>query len=174
AEQGISEDDVNVISRATFGIDPLINGEVDVLAAWITNEGIMVREAGFEPNFILLSDYGVDTYDFVVFTTQDMVDNRPEVVNGFVDGLLAGIQDVISDPNKAIDYTLKYGPDLDRDQQFARLQATLPLMNVPNSTPGLMDSEIWEANQQLLLENDVTESEIDLSTVFTNRFVEGS
>lgn len=174
AEQGMSEEDVNVISRATFGIDPLINGEVDVLAAWITNEGIMVGEAGFEPNFILMSDYGADTYDFVVFTTQDMVDNRPEIVNGFVDGLLAGIQDVISDPDKAVDYTLKYAPDLDRDQQFARLQATLPLLNVPNSTPGLMDGEIWASNQQLLLDNDVIESDIDLSTVFTNRFVEGS
>lgn len=174
AEQGLSTEDVNTVSRATFGIEPLINGEIDVLAAWINNEGIMVREAGFEPNFILMSDYGIDTYDFVVFTTQDMVDNHPETVDGFVDALLAGMHDVISDPDKAIDYTMKYGTDLNRDEQFARLQATLPLMNVPNATPGLMDDGIWAANQQLLLENDVIDSEIDLSAVFTNRFVEGS
>jgi NitT/TauT family transport system substrate-binding protein len=57
---------INTIPRATFGIDPLLNGEVDALGGWIINEGQLVREAGHEPNIILVSDYGIESYDFLI------------------------------------------------------------------------------------------------------------
>ncbi len=51
---------VNTIPRVSFEIDPLLNGEVDVLGGWTINEGQQLREAGHEPHFILFSDYGIE------------------------------------------------------------------------------------------------------------------
>jgi len=54
--QGIDPTKVNTIPRATFGVDPLLKGDVDALVGWVINEGVQVREAGQEPSFMLMSD----------------------------------------------------------------------------------------------------------------------
>ncbi len=174
AQQGIGLDEVTIVSRTSFGVDPLINQEVDVLAGWIINEGIQVQEAGFEPNFILLSDYGIDEYSFIVFTTEKMINEQPEIVNAVVDAISQGMQDVIDDPEKTIDLVMKYAPDLDRAQQLNRLYAMLPLLNLPNTPLGQMDEVIWTGNVQLMVDNDVIAESVDPSEAYTNRFVEGN
>lgn len=159
--EGISPDDVTIVPRTSFGIDPLIDGDVDVLGGWIINEGIQIQEAGFEPTFILLSDYGIDEYSFTVFTTEEMINTQPEVVNAVVDSIVKGMEDTIANPEQAIDYVLKFAPELNREEQQTRLYAMLPLMNIPNTALGLMDGNIWESNNQLLLDNSVIDSEIE-------------
>jgi ABC-type nitrate/sulfonate/bicarbonate transport system substrate-binding protein len=84
----------------------------DVLAGWIINEGVMVREAGKEPQYILFSDYGFDTYDILIFTSEDTVKNRPDVVERFLRATFAGMQDVIADPQKAAEAVLSYNDQL--------------------------------------------------------------
>jgi NitT/TauT family transport system substrate-binding protein len=99
---------INTIPRETFGIDPLLNGEVDAVGGWIINEGQQVREAGHEPNIILFSDYGIDSYDFLVFTTEDVIANQTEVVAQFMRALRQGLQDTVSNPDKAAELALSY------------------------------------------------------------------
>jgi len=171
-QQGIDIDSITLVPRTTFGVEPLVNGDVDLLAGWLINEAVMVEEAGFEVNFILLSDYGLDDYNFVIFTSQDMVDNRPEVVDRFVRGFLAGLQDTISSPEKAIDAVLKYNSALDRQGQLSRLEVMLPLINPPGKPLGIMELGVWEQSQDVLLSLEILSEPIDLNTVFTNRFLD--
>ncbi|MDX2076480.1 MAG: ABC transporter substrate-binding protein [bacterium] len=171
-QQGIDVESVTILPRTTFGVEPLINGETQVLAGWLINEGVMIEEAGFESNFMLLSDYGLDDYDFVIFTSQEMLDTQPQLVERFLRGYLAGLQDTIGNPTQAAKYVLKYDSTLNLDGQLARLEAMLPLINPPGTPLGLMDMRVWEQSQAILLEQQALAVPIDLTTIFTNDFIE--
>jgi NitT/TauT family transport system substrate-binding protein len=157
--------------RTSFGVDPLLNDEADALMGWIINESVLLEEAGETPNNILFSDYGIENYNFVLFTTEDMIANRPATVQNMVTGLLQGVEFVISNPEKAIEYTLEYNSELDSDAQLRRLQATIPLMNVPGITVGHMAPEIWQFMAELLQEQGIVDETFDVSAVYTLDFL---
>lgn len=172
ASQDIDPTTVNTVSRETFGIDPLFNGDVDVLGGWLINEGVQVEEAGSDYNFILMSDYGVDSYDFVIFTTEDMIANNPDIVEGFLQALTLGLRDFIHSPQQAAEVTVTYNSDLDYDGQLRRIEAMIPLVNIYGQNPGEMDPAVWDFTQEVLLENGVLDKPIDLATVYDTSLLE--
>jgi NitT/TauT family transport system substrate-binding protein len=170
--QGIDTADVNIVPRPGFGVDPLLNGDVDALVGWIFNEGVLVQEAGLEANFLLLTDYGIPGYNNLVFTTEQMINDHPDVVEGVVRALVAGIQDVIDNPDQAIDYTLQYNDTLDRDQQLRRLQASIPLIQPARTQVGTMDEAVWQDIETIMLDVGLLTESVDVNTVFTSRFLD--
>lgn len=171
SEQGIDPASVNTIDRTDFGIDPLLNGDVDVLAGWIINEGVMVEEAGKTPSFILPSDYGIETYDFILFTTDDMIKNKPDVVEKFVRATIAGINDVTANSSQAVDFTLSYAPDLDKAQQQRRLDSMLALIRPAGAQVGMMQPEVWQTTQDVMIQQGALSKPVDLTTVYTLDFL---
>lgn len=169
--QEIDSSSLQIEPRVTFGIDPLLTGETDVLVGWIINEGVALEEAGQSVNSILMSDYGVDTYDFVLFTTEDMVANQPDIVQRFVDSIVQGIEFIVTNPQQAIEHTLSFNEALVAEEQLLRLEATIPLMNVPGTQIGGMDPEIWQFTYDLLRQQDVVDETFDISSVYTLDFV---
>jgi NitT/TauT family transport system substrate-binding protein len=172
ATQKIDQSKVNFVPRTSFGVDPLLNGDVDVLGGWIINEGVQIKEAGKEPSFLLMSDYGVDTYDFVVFTTEKMIQERPELVQAMVASIVDGMKDVIANPAQAAEYAVAYGKDLKLDGQRRRVEASIPLMNPAGTKPGNMSAETWTLTQQILLDQKVLDKPIDLTKVYTLTFLD--
>jgi len=169
--QDIDPTSVNTVARTSFGIDPLVNGEVDAFGGWIINEGVALQESGADPNFLLLSDYGIDIYDLLIFTTEDMVANNPDKVERFLRASLAGLQDVIDDPEKAIDTTLTYDEKLVREEQLRRLQAFIPLIQPAGTQLGMMQPEVWQFNYQLLRDNSVLSEDQDVTKAYTLDFL---
>lgn len=169
--QGIDPASVNTVDRKDFGIDPLLKGDVDVLAGWIINEGVMVQEAGEKPSYILPSEYGVESYDFIIFTTNDMVKNHPDVVQRFVKATVAGIDDVVANSSQAVDYTLKFAPKLDKSQQQRRLDAMLALIHPAGTQIGMMQPEVWQNTYKVLNEEEPLPRPIDVTTVYSLDFL---
>lgn len=171
-DQGIDLADVNIIARTDFGIDPLLDGSVDALVGWIINEGVAMREADAEPGFMLFSDYGIPNYATVIFTTEDMINNSPALVERFLRATIAGFEDVVEDPEAATDATLTYNDQLDRQQQLNRLQASLPLLQPARARIGLMDAATWDSIYQILREAGVLTVEVDPSLAFNTTFLD--
>jgi NitT/TauT family transport system substrate-binding protein len=169
--QGVNPDDIEIVSRTEFGVEPVLNGNADSVMGWIINESVLIEEAGATPNNILFSDYGIDNYNFVLFTTEDMIANRPETVQHMVTGLLQGVQFVVSNPEKAIEHTLAIAPELNAEDQLRRLQAAIPLLNVPGVPIGSMDPEIWEFTADLLKTQGAIDEDFDVTQAYTLQFV---
>lgn len=172
SSQNVDLAKVKLLKRTSFGIDPLLSGEVDSLVAWVINEGVQVREAGREPTYILASDYGVDTYDFVIFTTEQVIKERPDEVERFLRAVLKGIKDVIANPAQGAAYAVTYNPKLKQAGQEQRLNATIPLINPSGTRLGEMRMEIWKFTQDMMLEGKSLERPIDLNTVYTMTFLD--
>ena len=172
--QGIDPDAVVSTPRTSFGVEPLLSGEVDAMVAWVINEGVQLREAGHEPRFLMASDYGVDTYDFVLFTTEQTLAERPELAQRLVRGLVRGLGDVIADPERSADQVLSYAPQLDRAGQLERLRASIPLISPAGSRPGMMQADIWALTQGMMIEQGALSAPIDLERAYTLSLVEQS
>lgn len=170
--QGIDKSQVTLVPRTDFGVDPLINGDVDALVGWIINEGVQVQEAGKTPSYLLLSDYGIPDYNFLLFTTGKMITDHPDVVQRFVDAMVAGMDDVVGNPEQAIEYTLKYDATLDHDQQLRRLEAAIPLIKPAGVEVGTMQLSVWESIQKVMLDAGLLTQEVDLSKAFNSSFLE--
>ncbi|HEU4328410.1 MAG TPA: ABC transporter substrate-binding protein [Roseiflexaceae bacterium] len=172
AAQGLDPASITTVPREGFGIEPLTGGKVDALVAWRINEGVMLSETGQTPSIMMFSDYGVETYDLVLFTTEQEITQRPDVVQRVVVAVMQGTQDVLDNPEQAVQYALTYNSKLDSAGQLRRLQASLPLINPAGSSPGQMQAEVWEATQKLLIDYKILQQPVDLKTAYTTRFLD--
>jgi NitT/TauT family transport system substrate-binding protein len=169
--QGLDASAIQVTPRTTLGIESLINQEVDGMMAWYINEGIALEESGYEANYILLSDYGVDTYPSIIFTTESIIAEKPELVERFLRALIAGMNDTLNDPKKAAELTMLYNNSLDFEEQHRRLQAALPYFKNAGNHPGMMDTAVWEATYQIMIDQGVLTTPLDIQAVYDLTFL---
>jgi NitT/TauT family transport system substrate-binding protein len=139
--------------------------------AWVINEGVQLREAGHDPAIVLLSDYGVETYDLVLFTTERMIAEHPDVVTRLLRASLQGWQDTVANPGQAATLTLAYDEKLNLDGQRRRIEAALPLVSPAGGHLGAMDSAVWQTTQKVLLDQKVLAQPIDLNRAYTQTFL---
>ena len=57
---------------------------------FVTNEPFQLELAGVKPNVFLLADYGYDDYAYTIETSRAMVDQKPELVQRFVNATIEG------------------------------------------------------------------------------------
>lgn len=151
---------------------PIIVVADHALGGWIINEGVLVREAGIEPNFILPSDYGINFYQTIIFTTQEMIAEHPDTVERFLRGLIQGYEDVVAQPQQAVELALTYNDSLVPEEQERRFQAWLPVMNPAGSSIGMMKSATWAQMHQIMLDGDRLDKPLDVEAAYDTTFLE--
>jgi NitT/TauT family transport system substrate-binding protein len=173
--QGVALDSVNIVSRTDFGVEPLTSGAVDGLVAWRINEGVSLEEQGIEPVVFLFSDYGIDNYEFVLFTTRERVEQNPALVQAVVNTVQSAVEATAADPAKAIEHTRSFAPDLDVQAQRLRLEATILLMRSADRTFRVtMTPEVWQTTYQALLAEGRLAEGLDVTQAYTNQFAEAA
>jgi NitT/TauT family transport system substrate-binding protein len=133
---------------------------------------VQLHEAGINPNVMMLSDYGVDSYEVVLFTSEKMIAEHPDAVKGIVQATVQGTRDVVDDPNQAASLVLAYNGKLDLDGQRRRIQATIPLLNPPGAQLGMMQPAIWKLTYQMMLDQHVLTQPVDLDRTATSKFLD--
>jgi ABC-type nitrate/sulfonate/bicarbonate transport system substrate-binding protein len=155
-----------------FDLTPLLTGTVDVWPGYLINEVLAAREKGFAVNVVSPSDYGIDLYADTLFTTEKMLQEKPEVVAKFVAATLKGWAAAIASPEEAAKVTVKFGTNLTYDHELAMIKASLALLQ-PDSKPiGAMDGESWSAAQDLLIKAGFQKSPVDVAKAFTSKFLQ--
>jgi len=150
-----------------FGlVDPLVNGELDVRTGFVTNEPVILRQQGYEVNIILPSDYGIDLYSNVIFTTEDTLANKPDLVEDFLRATLMGFDDAIDDPKSAAELSVSHNAELNLDNELASMQASLPLLRPAGRSSGMMEAQAWEMTHRILLDQGVLAAPIDYEAAF--------
>ncbi len=104
----------------TFNSAPFIANPKSIQQGYATSEPFAVeKEGGFEPNVFLLADYGFSTYATTIEAMQKTIDERPQVVQCFVDGSAKGWYNYLYGDNKAGNEMIKKdNPDI-TDEQIA-------------------------------------------------------
>ncbi len=171
-QAGIDQSKVKLVVTEDYSVGSLTSGAMDVYSGFAMNEAVDAKLRGLDVNLILPQDYGVSIYANVLFSRQQTLDERSDVVQRFVRATFKGYQYAIEHPDEAGDLALKYDKTLDVAFQRASMQAEIPLIDTGDVPIGTMDSPVWQNTNDILVQQGLIKSQVDLSTVFTNKFVE--
>ena len=166
--------DTSRIQESPVGADltPFLSGEVDVYPGFIINEPNAVRRAGYDIHVILASDYGVNMYADTLFTTEETLAQRPELVQRFVRASLYGWQYAVEHADETVDTVMLYAPDSERSHQESMLDVAVHFIIPGGVRIGEMDAAVWQEMQATLLEYGVIDTPVDLERLYTDEFVE--
>ncbi|GIK66137.1 MAG: myristoyl transferase [Chloroflexota bacterium] len=169
---GMDISDVEQVSLTDYSTAPLVNGEVDVMSVFVTNELITLQAQGVAYNLILPSDYGVELYSNVIFTTEQMIQDHPERVEALLRAVFKGYQHAIDNPAEAAKLSVARNANLTVENETASMVASIPLLNVPGSALGNMRPESWAFTMQMLLDAGALSEALDITQAYDLSFIE--
>lgn len=85
----ITIDDLEVLPHS-FDTNDLIEGKVDLMTAYSTNEPFILKEKGYESKIFNPKDYGFDFYEELIFTTNKYNNKNPKTVKDFYAASIKG------------------------------------------------------------------------------------
>jgi len=156
----------------SFDLTRFYNGEVQVWAGYIMNQPVDARLAGHEVTIFFPDDYGVHTYDDIVFTSEEVIRRNPVLIERWLRAALKGWRYAIEHPEEATQITLKLDSSLEREKQMAMLLASIPLIHTGQHPIGWMSPAVWEETVEVLLDQKILPRPLDLNKAYTTRFLE--
>jgi NitT/TauT family transport system substrate-binding protein len=157
-------------SIANFLADPNYIQQI-----FVTSEPYFVTKAGGSFRNMLISSAGYDPYR-VLFTRNDLIEQRPEVVAKFVRATIKGWKEYLRDPAPANAMILKLNPAQNPEQMQYTLQALKDgsFITGPDASGGdigKMNAARWAANNEQLTSLGVIRKPIDPTTAYTLKFL---
>jgi len=162
----------------TFNSAPFLANKKSAQQGYVTSEPFAIeKEGGFVPNQFLLADYGFDTYSTTIETMQKTIDERPKVVECFVDGSAKGWYNYLYGDNKAANELIKAAnPDM-KDEQLAFSLAQMKKFGIVDSGDaeklgiGAMTDEHMQSFYDKMVKANVLKPGIDIKKAYTLQFV---
>jgi NitT/TauT family transport system substrate-binding protein len=75
----------------TFNAQPFLADKQSAMQGYVTSEPYAIEKQGrFKPKIFLLAEYGFNPYSTLIETRRDLVENKPELVQRFVDASIIG------------------------------------------------------------------------------------
>jgi NitT/TauT family transport system substrate-binding protein len=109
----------------TFNAAPFIADPNAAQQGYVTAEPFAIRrEGGFDPVVLLMADAGYDSYSTLIQARVELVEERPEVVQAFVDASILGWVDYLyGDPTPGNALILEDNPDMTKEQIAYSIEA---------------------------------------------------
>jgi NitT/TauT family transport system substrate-binding protein len=92
----------------TFNPQPFLADKKTAMQGYVTSEPYAVEKAGrFKPKIFLLADHGFGSYSTLIETRRDLVENKPDLVQRFVDASAIGWMNYLYGDNAAANARIK-------------------------------------------------------------------
>jgi NitT/TauT family transport system substrate-binding protein len=172
AQNGLAQSDVT-IQPQQVALTPFLDRQVDVVAATLYNEMNTIKARKVSVNIIAAEDSGITMPRDPLMTSEKVIQERPKLVQGFVNATLRGWKYAFQNKKETIDVLLRVAPTLDRAHQEAMLVSAeeVTLAGTGKSQGiGYIDMPAVEKAHKVLLDNKAIDSPIDLSKAFDDRF----
>ncbi|GAA1802115.1 ABC transporter substrate-binding protein [Nesterenkonia flava] len=127
---GVDPSTVTVVP-VEYDPSPLIDGEVDGFFAYVINESITVELLGHETTDLLLSTNGLPFVAEAFITTEEMIEENPELIKDFLAAEILGWKDAITDPEEGARLAVEeYGAhlDLEMDKELRQAEVQIDLV----------------------------------------------
>ncbi len=162
----------------TFNSQPFIVNSQSAMQGYVTSEPYAVEKAaGFKPGITLLADYGFNSYSTLIETRREIVDNKPDLVQRFVDASVIGWYNYLYGDNKPANAMIKQlNPDM-TDELLAYSVAKMKEYGIVNSGDslkngiGAMTDERMASFFDKMVRAGVVRRDIDYRQAYTLRFI---
>mgnify|MGYP001600509543 FL=1 len=145
------------------------------MPGFVINHWLLLKEQGNTANIIDPHDYGIDSYAFVIFTTDGFIKKDPKVVKDFVNATLYGYAWAIENKEKATRLAMSFNPVLKESNYGHELNQLVVgekyFLPTSASKLGCMQDNVWKQSYERLKEQGLLEKEFDYRDAFTTKFV---
>jgi NitT/TauT family transport system substrate-binding protein len=161
-----------------FNPGPFLADKASAQQGYLTSEPYEIqKQTGWEPKVFLLADNGFNPYSTMITTTQAMIDQKPDLVQRFVDASIEGWYNYLyGDNTRANELIKKDNPEM-TDGQLAYSLAKLKEYGIAESAEaldsgiGCMTDAKYKAFYDELVSIKVLKTDTDYTKAYTTRFV---
>jgi len=147
----------------TFSATALLNGEVEAISAYVTDEPMMLHQLGIPYQQFNPRSSGIDFYGDSFFTTRERVDRYPEEVKAFRDATVRGWIYAMKHPAEIIDLILEeYPTRKSREALFFEYEQMRDLMYPELIPVGYMYEGRWRHIMQTYVQLGMMEEAVSL------------
>ena len=145
AKNKIAEKDVNIIPIGSE-MTPLLTGQVDAVTGWLTNT-TQLKALGADRVDLRLWDTGVRLYALPYYTTNQMLQTRPDVLQRFLRATARGWAYANKNRDAATELLVKEYPNLNGPDERLAADALFAFAYSPLTQAngwGTMDRAVWQ------------------------------
>ena len=167
---GLNPDNVEQV-RVSFDPRVLSEGQVDILAVFISNEPGQLDRIGYKTKLFDPSDYGIPALGLTYISTVDQLKKDPETIRRFVKAALHGIEYAQNNRSEAVDIVMKYAPQEVREQQTFMLETELARAQTEQTRAnglGYQTEAQWQRLADTLAEYGVIARGFDVKQAFSS------
>ena len=176
AEHGFKDEQLKPYA---FNVGPFLADKKSAQQGYSISEPISIKaQAGFDPVVHLLADNGFSTYSTIIETRADLVKNKPEMVQKFVDASLIGWYNYLYGDNKAAnEMIMKANPDT----SAANIAGSIELMKklgivdsgdaLQNGIGSMSTLRVKDFYDKMVKAGLYKAGDVDLGKVATTQFV---
>ena len=168
-----------LVQEVRVGFDPriLVQGKVDVLAVFKSNEPDTIRGLGFDVVQFDPSAFGVPALGLTYIAREDLIAQEPELIARFLKAALKGLEYSFAHPEETLDIVLRYADKEDRDHMrfmLAAEQADAVSAVTGEHGLGWMTLQQWQQFHDLLVRYDALAGAVEVEQAFTTQFLEAA
>jgi putative riboflavin transport system substrate-binding protein len=172
---GLKESDVQIREIGFTQVQALTQKQVDAAVGYTNNEPVQLKALGQSITTINVFDT-VDLVSNGLVTDEKTLKENPDLVRSVSRAFVRGVQDVVAKPDEAVTLCIPYIPGSadKRDQLRAVLDATIPLMQSPNTAQqgyGYSNPATWQNSAVLLRKLGVLGSDVDVTKSYSNDYL---
>jgi NitT/TauT family transport system substrate-binding protein len=162
----------------TFNMAPFLADRNAIQQGYITSEPFAIRQAsGINPVVLLIADAGYEPYSTTIDARKQMVDEKPDLVQRFVNATIEGWYEYLNgDPGPANALIKRDNPEMD-DAKIAFAIQAMKDNGIAISGDaerlgiGAMTDARWERFLRQTVEYQLNPADLDFRKAYTLRFV---
>jgi NitT/TauT family transport system substrate-binding protein len=166
------------IRSYTFNMAPWLLDRTAIQQGYLSSEPYQVKmEGGVEPQVYLLADAGYPSYSTLVLASQKLIDQKPDVVQAFVDATIEGWYSYLhGDPTPGNALIRKDNPEM-TNGTIAYGIARMKEYGIADSGDavklgiGAMTAERWKTFFDTMVAEGVYPADLDQTKAYTLAFV---
>jgi len=152
--------------------------DIDGMFGYVSTIRAALAALGVDANTILrfmpFADHAPELFGSCLMASRRLVEREPEALAALVRALRRGVDDMLADPEAALDAVLRRRPDASRDAEALRLRTTLAIEMAALTRPGFtggVDEARLIASIDLIARSRRLPRIPHANEIFTNRFL---
>ena len=174
AKYGYTDDQIRAY---TFNMAPFLADKSTIQQGFLTSEPLKAEKAGVKPVVHLLADNGYVSYATTLETRSQMVKERPDVVQRFVNATIEGWYSYLyGDRTAANKLIQQHNPEMD-DEQLAYSHSKMLQFGIVDSGDalklgiGAMTDARWKEFADSMIKAGVYPADLEVSKAYTTQFI---
>jgi signal transduction histidine kinase/ABC-type nitrate/sulfonate/bicarbonate transport system substrate-binding protein len=132
-EHHINKNDYTLVEH-DFKVDKFINGEVDAMSVFLTNQLYYLDKQKISYNILNPADYGIYSYDCELFTTEEFTKKNRQLVHDFAEATKRGWEYAFAHKEEIVDLIYR---------QYSQIKSPEALLYEAYKTEKIFKSDIF-------------------------------